>query len=280
MSCSSPAHHEQNQLDFPTVTINNAEITPEMITREIQYHPAPSAEQARDAAIKALLVQQALLQRAHTLGLNNELASGDITVSNHESEDEALTRVLLEREVQTPRASEEDCQRYFDANRAKFTSGNLVEASHILIAGNPQDLEARHLAKTQAESLIAQLQQSPELFAALAAEHSACPSKEVGGNLGQLSKGQTTPEFERQVLPLDAGLCPTPVESRYGYHVVQVDRKIEGKPLEFEHVFNDIAAYLNETSLRRGISQYIQLLLSECDIQGFEGDFSNSPLVQ
>ena len=141
-------------------------------------------------------------------------------------------------------------------------------------------MEERHAAKEKALALIEQLQSQPQTFGALAKEVSACPSKEVDGNLGQISKGQTTPEFERQVLSLEPGLCPTPIESRYGYHVVRVDRKIEGRPLEFEQVFNDIAAYLNESSLRRAISQYIELLLSDCEISGIDTDFAQSPLVQ
>ncbi len=263
MSCPISTPNEEKHPDIPTITINDTEITPEMISREIQYHPAATAEAAMDAAIEALLVKQALIQRAHTLGLDTELKKGEIHAQDHESEDEALTRLLIEREVHTPRASEEDCRRYFEANREKFTSGQLIEASHILLAGNPRDLEQRQQAKESAEQLIARLQENPHQFAALASEHSACPSRKVGGSLGQISKGQTTPEFERQVLSLELGLCSTPVESRYGYHVVRVDRKIEGMPLELKHVINDIAAYLNEASLRRAISQYIQLLLSD-----------------
>lgn len=280
MSCSATSTSEKPNLDIPTITINDAEITPDMISQEIQYHPAPSAEAARDAAIQALLVREAMLQRAKTIGLDAALKNGEAKTSEQESEDEALVRLLIEKEVQTPRATEEDCKRYFEANREKFTSGNLVEASHILIAASPQELEDRHTAKQTAEKLVAQIQEKPENFAALAAEYSACPSKEVGGNLGQLSKGQTTPEFERQVLSLNAGLCLTPIESRYGYHVVNIERKIEGKPLDFDHVFNDISAYLNESSLRRGISQYIKLLISECEITGVNANFTDSPLVQ
>ena len=69
-----------------------------------------------------------------------------------------------------------------------------------------------------------------ERFAELARQHSACPSKEQGGALGQISKGQTVPEFERQLFRLPAGLCPQPLESRYGFHLVTVTPPPEGAP--------------------------------------------------
>ena len=55
-----------------------------------------------DSAIKALVIQQALIQRARAIGIDTELANGDITAQNNETEDETLTRVLIEREVHTP----------------------------------------------------------------------------------------------------------------------------------------------------------------------------------
>ena len=68
--------------------------------------------------------------------------------------------------------------------------------------------------------------------------------KENGGILGQLSKGSTAEGFARQVLALQAGLCHSPVETRYGFHIVIVDRKIDGRPLPFDLVKAEISNYL------------------------------------
>ncbi len=61
--------------------------------------------------------------------------------------------------------------------------------------------------------------------------HSDCPSKDEGGELGWLERGQTTPEFDRQVFRLREGLAAFPVESRWGYHVVSVDAIESGEEL-------------------------------------------------
>ena len=107
-----------------------------------------------------------------------------------------MVRQLIEREVVTPTADETQCRRYFDNNRRRFRTPDLHEARHILIAAAPDDAGARAAAREKAAGLIAMLTLQPTLFADLAAMHSACPSAEVGGNLGQIGPGQTVPEFE------------------------------------------------------------------------------------
>jgi peptidyl-prolyl cis-trans isomerase C len=60
----------------------------------------------------------------------------------------------------------------------------------------------------------------------LAALHSDCPSVERHGNLGQLTVGQTTPEFEHALTALTPGAISSVVESRYGLHIIRLDRKL------------------------------------------------------
>src|SRR5690606_52936 len=97
------------------------------------------------------------------------------------------------------------------------------------------------------EAAIAELVRQPERFAEMARALSACPSAATGGSLGQIATGQTAPEFEAALAGLaPQTLCPHPVETRYGVHVVRLDRKIPGRTLPFELVRQRIAEYLAE----------------------------------
>ena len=181
----------------------------------------------------------------------------------------------------TPEADEAACRRYYDNNRQRFRSPDLFEAAHILISADPEDVVGYEKATAWASSLISALQDDPGAFTALAREHSACPSAAQGGNLGQVSRGQTVPEFETFLFNLEAGqLCPVPVKTRYGVHVLRLDRRIDGRDLPFEQVRDHIAEYLVEASWRRGVTQYIRLLAGEADIRGVSLDGAGSPLVQ
>jgi len=83
----------------------------------------------------------------------------------------------------------------------------------------------------------------PERFGELAAQYSNCPSGAVDGSHGQLSRGDCVPEFDDMLFRLDENEpAGRPVETRFGLHIVQVLRRIEGALLPFDTVKSQIAA--------------------------------------
>ncbi len=263
----------------PEIRVNGVTIEPAAIEREAQNHPSATLNQALAAAARALVVRELLLQEASRLQLA-PLPQADDTESAMGEED-ALIDALLEQEVRTPLADEAACRRYFMNNPAKFRAPDLYEARHILIPAKAEDPVGRTAAKALAERLIAVLQDDPTCFADLARAHSACPSREQGGNLGQISQGQTVPEFETFLFNLKEGqLCPVPAPTPFGFHVVQLERKIVGRPLDFDIVQPRIAAYLEAASWSRAMAQYVSLLASDARIEGIEMGGADSPLVQ
>jgi len=71
-----------------------------------------------------------------------------------------------------------------------------------------------------------------------------------------------------------------PVKTRYGVHILRLDRELAGKTLPFEVVAETIADYLQESSRRRAMSQYIKLLAGRTSIEGVANEAAESPLVQ
>jgi len=182
-----------------------------------------------------------------------------------------MMRGLIEREVTVPEPDDETCRRYYENNRARFRSPDIYEASHILFAALPADAPAYAQAREAAAAALAELRAHPDRFAALAQAYSQCPSAAQGGNLGQITTGQTTPEFEQALIALAPGdLCEAPVATRYGFHVIRLDRKIEGQTLPFEVVAERIADYLRESVKRRADAQYVARLVSAARIDGIE----------
>jgi peptidyl-prolyl cis-trans isomerase C len=85
----------------------------------------------------------------------------------------------------------------------------LVEASHILVT-----------SQEQAQSLLEQVRTGAD-FAALARQHSQCPSKINGGSLGQFGPGQMVKSFEEATYALNIGSVSDPVQTQFGYHLIQ-----------------------------------------------------------
>ena len=64
-------------------------------------------------------------------------------------------------------------------------------------------------------------------FAALAKKHSKCPSGKSGGNLGEFSRGQMVPEFDRVVFQEEVGKVHGPIKTQFGYHLVEITKRVD-----------------------------------------------------
>lgn len=249
------------------VIVGGRELPEAEIAAEAQLHPAPDAGSARAAAARALAVRQLLLDEAERL----EIAADEVRdeAGRTLAQEDARIEGLLAEAIQTPRADEETCRRYYERHRDRFASPPLVEAAHILIEADPADAFAYGLATGDARTLIRQLQAEPERFAELAQARSACPSGKQGGNLGQVSPGKMVQPFEQALFALpENSLCPQPVKTQFGVHVIRSGRRAEGKQLPFEAVREAIGRYLEEASYRRAVAQYIGILADRHGVSG------------
>lgn len=253
--------------EFPPVIVGGSTLPENEIAQELQYHPAAKLEEAWQAAATSLVVRELLTRRADELNLKT-------------ASEEERTALLLERELQVPDPMEEQCLHYFDNNRGRFQTPALLAVSHILLPAAPEHIQQRDQQRILAKQLLQQLQNNPDSFAALAQQYSACPSSGQDGSLGQLSKGQTVAEFEQQVWVMPVGLCSYPVETRYGFHLVRIDQRVEGEPLDYPQVAGRIRQYLIEQATRTALSQYLQLLSHEIGVEGITFETAGSPLVQ
>lgn len=253
---------------FPPVTVGDTLIPEQDIAREMQHHPAEEVTQAWHDAARSLVIRELLLQQAARMQLSETL-----------DEEERIAR-LLEQELQVPEPSDEACERFYRANPERFRSPTLMAVSHILLAAAPDDVEERMRQEDVARRLLSALQEGRSGFADLARQYSACDSRHQGGSLGQISKGQTVAEFERVVFSLGEGLCPELIESRYGWHIVRVDQRLDGELVPCEAVKPRIRQYLNESVARRAFRQYLQVLAQETGISGVDLELPDSPLMQ
>ena len=251
------------------VSVNGVEIPRDIIAREVQHHPAPKAIEAWQSAARALAIRELLLQQARQLEI--EPAPRSDESGPQETDEEGLIQGLIAKEVTTPDPDDAACRRYYQQNKRRFRSQPIYAATHILFAVRQDEPEGYAKAQELAKSVLAELKQHPERFEELAREHSACPSAAQGGALGQISAGQTTPEFEKALKALTPGaITDAPVETPYGLHIIRLDDKVEGKELPFDLVADHIAGYLRENVTHRATAQYIARLVSGAEIAGID----------
>lgn len=246
------------------ITVNAVEITDADVEAELPYHQ--DAANPVQAATQELILRQLLREEIARKGIDGDDIHQQIAT-------------LLAQEVRSPQAGTEEISNFYRNHPEYFRVGDLAEADHILFQVTPEVPLERLRAK--AESILAEVRAAPEQFAEFARSYSNCPSGEVGGNLGQLQRGETVPEFEAALWRLQDGeIADYLIETRFGLHVIRLQRKVEGQQLPLEQVADKIAEYLAQQSQRRAMHQYLQILVGQAKIEGFELSGIDSPLVQ
>ena len=263
----------------PAIAVDGVVIPHAAIAREVQNHPAESPAEAWTEAAHALIVRELLVHEAVRLGIEAEPREDE--EGRRETDEEALIRALMDREISVPESDDASTRRYYEKNLRLFRSADLFEAAHILFPADWRDKDAFAAAVDSAKSAIALLRENPSRFADLAREMSACSSSSEGGHLGQFTRDQVTPEFSAALDRLHpAEISAAPVETPYGVHIIRLDRRVNGRTLPYEAVRERIAAHLKDSVWRRAAAQYISLLAGRATIEGFDFGGADTPLVQ
>ena len=88
---------------------------------------------------------------------------------------------------------------------------------------------ARHIlvsTEEQCNDLKSQIEGGAD-FADLAKQHSSCPSGAQGGDLGEFGPGMMVPEFDQVVFSADVNTVQGPVQTQFGYHLLEVTSRTE-----------------------------------------------------
>ncbi|MBY4868797.1 MULTISPECIES: peptidylprolyl isomerase [Burkholderia] len=248
--------------------INGVEIDAASIAAEARHYD--DAADPRDAARHALAVRELLRQRAVSLALIEEGAPLD----------DAAVDTLLEHELtHVPEPDRADCERYYAQHPARFRRNDIVYASHVLFAVT--DRVPLAPLRQRAERALADVVAAPDTFEAVARATSNCPSAQVGGSLGQLLRGDTVPEFEVALFESDGlGVLPRLVNTRFGFHIVRIERRVPGDSVPFDEAAGQIAVYLSERVRQQAMRQYVAILAGGARVEGVSFDGANGPLVQ
>lgn len=137
----------------------------------------------------------------------------------------------------------EDIQALYDSTYSSDAPETEYNASHILVE-----------TKEEADTIKADLEGGAD-FASTAREKSTGPSGPNGGSLGWFGKGAMVPSFEAAVVELESGAISDPVETQFGWHVIQLNETRTKDAPKFEDVREELLAEVRRTKLESVIAE-------------------------
>jgi peptidyl-prolyl cis-trans isomerase C len=142
-----------------------------------------------------------------------------------------------------------------------------AEYQALLVDLPPQDeVAASHILVETEEAAIAIIEElkGGADFAELAKAKSTGPSGPNGGDLGRFQHGQMVRPFADAAFSMEKGaFSETPVQTQFGWHVIQVHDKFEGEPPRQIDVLDELEARVS----RKAIAELREKLRAEADIQ-------------
>lgn len=179
-------------------------------------------------AVLDQLVQQSLLMQTHEGELSREARM------RLENERRAILAAEVTRDIFDTEISDAEIRALYEARYAGESGKTEYRAAHIL-------LETEEAALDVIEDI-----EGGANFAALAQEHSVGPSGPSGGDLGWFEDGVMIPEFFDAVTELDEGEVSAPVETQFGWHVIELrETRTKDRP-ELQDVREELVSELRQ----------------------------------
>ena len=167
--------------------------------------------------------------------------------SRRDMQKDRLKQILKDKGKLKPVSpSEQEMKAFYEGQLGQFGSRPAtVSFRQVVIAPRPTDA-AKSRALALADSILIELRKGAD-FAVAARRFSADPgSRDRGGELGWARRGLFVPEFDRVAFALKIGVISEPVETPFGYHLIQVMRTQPGE-IQVRHIL--IAAEVTATDV-------------------------------
>ena len=175
---------------------------------------------------------------------------------------------LLQSEVgNVPGASDNEAKEFYAKNPDKFTQGESVRASHILVkVDDKADPATKKKARAKIDGVLKRAK-SGEDFGQLAKANSDDGSAQQGGDLNYFTRGQMVPAFEQAAFALKPGQVSDVVTTQFGYHIIKVtDHKAAGT-VPLEQVNDRVKQFLTEQKKQQKADEFITGLKQKSKIE-------------
>jgi len=237
-----------------------------LMEQVIRRYEITASDSEVDLAIKDVKKQNGITQE----GLERALVKEGISYEEYREQvrSQIERTKLIGRQVRN-RTGVDDGQakKYYEEHPDEFKQEEQIKVRHILVPVAPDATpEQKAAARRKAGQAHAAVKAGGE-FAAIARKDSSGPTAGEGGELGWVSRGQTLPEFEAEAFLLNKGQTSDVVETKLGYHVIQVEDRKTARTVSYDEAKGSIRNKLAQDQIESQFGDWMKKLRDNAYIE-------------
>lgn len=227
-------------------------------------------------AVQRLMQQYNLADEA---AFERSLQQSGLTRTDMEARlrDTLTTNKVFSRELRSrTEISDRELRQRYDREKDQYRLPERAKLREIVVVVPPGADSATRVQAMAESQEAATRARAGEVFSTLATEYSDAPTKDQGGDIGTISKGELLAVLDEAVFATPQGGIAGPVETPAGYHVILVEERIASEVPGFEAVRDRLRREADDETFQRDYEAYIERLRGEAYVQVFE---KNIPAV-
>ena len=235
----------KDRADRLGITVTDADVK-EAITRLKQQYNISTDEQFEESLKQSGMTRADMEARLRETLLTNKV----------------FARELRSREELTDPELRERYNREKDRYR-------LPERAHLreLVVLKPEDASKATDAHQRADDVAAAARKPGADFGSLASTMSESATRDKGGDLGEVAKGDLVPELDKAVFNATAGSIIGPIETKSAWHIIKVEQRLPSEVPAFESIKDKLRRDASEETFQRDYKAYIDTLRKDAFIQ-------------
>jgi len=181
--------------------------------------------------------------------------------------DSLLTSKVFGRELRNrDEMTDKELRERYDREKERY---RLPERAHLreIIVIRPDNMMEVAKAQQRADEIAKTARTAGNDFAKLASTTSEVSTKDKGGDLGEVARGELLPDLDKAVFSATAGAVLGPIATKSGWHILKVEQRLPSELPAFESVKDRLRHDASEETFQRDYKAYIDRLRAEAFIQ-------------
>jgi len=160
---------------------------------------------------------------------------------------------------------DKELRERYDRDKERY---RLPERAHLreIVVLRPDAPGSVEAARQKANDLAAQVKSGAD-FATIAKASSEAGTKDKGGDLGDVTRGELLPDLDKAVFNSQAGTIIGPIETKSGWHILKVESRLPSEVPAFESVKDKLRKDVSDETFQRDLKAYLDRLRKDAFIQ-------------